>query len=252
MKRTSKVSKAKEKMSHQLSNSGKAIKERRFRKKEKERKRFERPLTEFLKHKYTGIYNEYKELYTKLDAAHPDVRNLVNTRTFKKWKYEHRPDLRITVSTKSNGEEADEDQVAADVLTTAARQVFDQEPDKDVIVSEAPVASDLLTTVIRETFGHDFRQEPEGEDVIVNEAPEVIVSEAPDAIVSEAPVNEVQAIIQRVDAQVDAIINELMRDEELADLVEDEDEGIELNIFDEIQGDIELFDYTLEVEGIDW
>ena len=147
-------------------------------------------------------------------------------------------------------------------------QDFSQEPDKveDVIASEAPVdqvASDLLTAVIRETFGQDFSQEPdkvedvivsEAPDVIVSEAPDVIVSEAPDAIVSEAPVDEVQAIIELLDAQVDAIINQLMEDEQLGDLVEDknEDEGIELNIYNELNDDIEPFDYTLEVEGIDW
>ena len=104
-------------MLHQVSNSSKAIKERRFRQREKERKRFERPLNEFLKHKYRGIYDEYKELYAEMDVAHPGVRNLVNTRTFKNWKYQNRPDLRITVSTENNEEEAIEDQVAADHLT---------------------------------------------------------------------------------------------------------------------------------------
>ena len=54
--------------------------------------------------------------------------------------------------------------------------------------------------------------------------------------------------------QIDNIINELQQEEVLREMfyqTEPEDEGIELNIHDEIQGDIEPFDFENEVEQYD-
>ena len=65
--------------------SKKAIKERNFRKRENERKRFEKPLRVFLQHKYKTIYEEYQKLYDLMVTNHPNKRNLVNTKTFKDW-----------------------------------------------------------------------------------------------------------------------------------------------------------------------
>ena len=85
MKRTSKVSKSQKKMSRQLNPTSKAIKERRFRQREKERKRFERPMRKFLEYKYPNVFQQYTELYNVMNRNHPDVRNLTKTRTFKNW-----------------------------------------------------------------------------------------------------------------------------------------------------------------------
>ena len=55
--------------------------------------------------------------------------------------------------------------------------------------------------------------------------------------------------------QVDQIVNQMALDDELRALLESEpedDEGIELNIHDELEIDIEPFDYRLEVELGDW
>ena len=61
-----------------------------------------------------------------------------------------------------------------------------------------------------------------------------------------------------IEAQVDDIINELLENHELRDFLEQadidvlQDEGIELNVHDEIEMDIEPFDYNLEVEPFDF
>ena len=56
--------------------------------------------------------------------------------------------------------------------------------------------------------------------------------------------------------QVDNIINELVMNEDVRDILEQpnptEDEGIELNPFEELYGDIEEFDYTLEVGSFEF
>ena len=70
----------------------------------------------------------------------------------------------------------------------------------------------------------------------------------------EPPVPEVDSI-----ERADEIIAELMGNRDLqafmdrmdVDLAEETDEGITLNMYDEIEGDIEPFDYYLEVEPFD-
>ena len=71
------------KMSRQTCPSKKALKERRFRQREGERKQFEKPLRKFIEYKYTNIYEEYTQLYEAMVRNHPGVRNLTETRTFK-------------------------------------------------------------------------------------------------------------------------------------------------------------------------
>ena len=65
--------------------SKKALKERNFRRREKDRKRFEKPLRVFLEHKYKSIYEEYEQLFNLMVNNHPNKLNLVNTKTFKNW-----------------------------------------------------------------------------------------------------------------------------------------------------------------------
>ena len=65
--------------------SKKALKERNFRKREKDRKRFEKPLRVFLEYKYKTIYEEYEQLFNLMVTNHPNKRNLVSTKTFKNW-----------------------------------------------------------------------------------------------------------------------------------------------------------------------
>ena len=73
-------------MSRQANPSAKAIKGRNFRKKEKQRKRFEGPLRQFVKIKYQNIFKEYVELYDLMVSNHPGKLNLCKTRTFKNWE----------------------------------------------------------------------------------------------------------------------------------------------------------------------
>ena len=49
-------------MSRQLSQTRKAINERRSRRRNNEQKRFEEPLRKFVEHKYSSIFKEYTEL----------------------------------------------------------------------------------------------------------------------------------------------------------------------------------------------
>ena len=70
-------------------------------------------------------------------------------------------------------------------------------------------------------------------------------------IMNELQVPEVDEIPPDVNA--DEIINEILGDPDAREIFRhNEDEGIDLDIFEELQGDIEPFDFEQEVEGYDW
>ena len=106
-------------MSRQVSQTSKAIKERRFRKREKERKRFEGPLRKFIEHKYNSIFQEYTELYNLMVINHPNTRNLTKTTTFRNW-----------LNTLH--------QVPSDILTTVIRETFGEHYSEQDEASNAP------------------------------------------------------------------------------------------------------------------
>ena len=158
---------------------------------------------------------------------HPDKRNLINTKTFKEWM-----------------------------------QANDANP------------KDILSVAVSETLGEYVPSEQpdvasEQPDVGESEQPDVVASEQPDVAESEQPDLESEQSVQGlgsyvasfesvgandIDRQIDQIIDELMQEEELRDVLErenDDDEGIEISVWDEIALDIEEFDYELEVDN-DW
>ena len=96
-------------MSRQVNPSSKAIKERKFRKREKERKHFEGPLRHFIEHKYRNIFQEYVELYDLMVVNHPGKRNLTKTKTFRDW-------MRANEASPST----------SDILSTVIRETFGQ------------------------------------------------------------------------------------------------------------------------------
>ena len=199
-KRTSKVSKVKKEMSRQERPSSKALKERKFRQREKERKRFDGPMRKFLEYKYPNVFQEYTELYNSMNRNHPNVRNLAKTRTFKNFL-----------------------------------NIEDQTP-----------PTDILTVAIRETMDEELNGEA---------CQEVESEELNGSVESEEAASRLDSgeAASRLESQIDAIMNQLLNDQDLGNMLGNEvDEGIELNVMDEIEFDIEPFDYELEVEGIDW
>ena len=66
--------------------SQKARQSRIYRRNQKEQKRFEAPLREFIEIKYKDIFEEYTELYNQMVAENPKKINLKKSKTFKRWK----------------------------------------------------------------------------------------------------------------------------------------------------------------------
>ena len=99
---------------------------------------------------------------------------------------------------------------------------------------------DILTVALRETF-NDQEQE--------NDQPPEIDSDTVRDILNQ-PQEDME--YDRLRDEIDGIINELVANEVVNEILQQpdppEDEGIELNPSDEIFGDTEPFDYTLEVD----
>ena len=103
------------------------------------------------------------------------------------------------------------------------------------IRTETPAETpDVLTQALRETFEHQEQQQPLEHPLL------------------EAPQQDPQQFYN----EIDEILAEIIANDRPRDIFEarepPEDEGIELNIEDEIHGDIEPFDFALEVELYEW
>ena len=236
--------------------SNKAVKERRFRQREKQRKRFESPMRKFIEVKYPNIFQEYTELYNTLNRNHPDVRNLVKTRTFRSWLN--------TVKDEAS---------ALDILSAAIRQTLEQNEtprvrdeaanhesggetdDEAERVDEAANhesggEADDEAERVDEAANHESGDEAERVDEAANHESGDEANEAANAL---SGVDNIVDVLMNVEDRVDDIIHELMQDQAIRDIiVEPGDEGIEINPLDDIVYDIEPFDFNAEVENYNW
>ena len=231
--------------------SKKAVKERRFRQKEQERKHFEGPMRKFIEQKYPLIYEEYRAFYEALIRNHPNARDLSKTCTYKTW----------LSSLKQ--------QAPSDILATALRQALGQE-ETDINHDENGESADIQNDdrISEEENGEDSSRQSDDQC----EAPEATTftltdnereQETGQASNVLIDINDLADIMETVDAEVESIMDELARDEALAailnrpedhDLDEPHDEGIEIDPLEDIDVDLDVqpFDYTLEVENDLW
>lgn len=199
-------------------------------------RKFNEPLKMFIETKYPDIYNEYTQLYERLDSENPGRRSLTKTHDFKCW-------LSANSSQKT--------------MPTTGQMLVPQlllEPcvpptgQKDNVCATIPTGQednacvDILTRALQETFGEAVQ-------------PETV---QPEAVQPEAVQPEAEQFVQEDNDGIENILNELMENPFLRDFLEradvnlNEDEGIELNHYDEIAMDIEPFDFELEVESYDF
>ena len=246
-----------------MSNSRKAALKKEYREKKRQRKRFTVPLPLFLETKYPDIYGEYEDLYNKLNTNHPKVCNLTKTYTFKKWKSDvHRQRSETVNKTTENiiPTNVNEDQATKAVSTTTEINI-------PINVNEDQATKAVSTTTeinIPTNVNEDQATEAvsaTAEIIIptnVNEdqATEA-VSTTPSETVIRMDVNELVDMMVNVEGQVDQIIHEMRQDPYLRgimDQVEAQpvDEGIDISPLDDVEFDIDPFDFQLEVENYPW
>ena len=231
----------------QTNPTEKAKQSRVYRRNQREQKRFEAPLREFIEIKYKYAFQEYVELYKRMDAQNPGKIDLKKTEMFKQWKISNQ-------------------QSSSDILTVAIRETIGQDCN-EAEQSEGNVSEDSEAEQSEGNVSEDSEAEQSEGNVSEDseaEQSEGNVSEDSEAEQSEGNVSEDSEAEQSetnqgllAAQQVDALVNDMIIDDELRALLNVEepeepevDEGIELNIFDEI--DIEPFDFRLEVEQLGW
>ena len=204
--------------------SKKTVRQREVRLTKSKERHFNMPLRHFIEHKYPDIFEEYRDLYNQMVINHPKRINLMKSKTFKKW-------LKSIESTNNHTPEDLSTETTDQNLSVEAPAVVVQAQETD---QNLPVEAPAVVVQAQET-----------DQNLPVEVPTVAVQETGEDIFPND-----------LEAQIDGIMNELLQDELIRGVLDpgndiELDEGIELNILDEIYQDIEPFDYDLEVELYD-
>ena len=207
-----------------LSQSVKAINLRNARVSRRNERRFNVPLRAFLEHKYPAIYSEYVDLFQIMSTAHPQQRKLTSTTTFRRWKENNSPAVIPPVCNN--------------VLTQVLQETFATETPEQIRPQhdqQLPPPRQQDTHQSNHPHAHDML--PQNED-IQNPSHQ------------DRPQED-----ENLQVEIDNIINQLEADEDIRDILAQPypvgDEGISLDPFEEIHGDIHEFDYALEVGAFD-
>ena len=209
------------------------------RKKQLERKRFTEPIPTFLEVKYPSIFAEYKDLYETIVKKHGEKCIAMKTQSFKDWK--------AAVEQQCTNETQDNEPVTNEIQDNepATNEIQDNEPaTNEIQANEVVRAAQNLTTICEQPV----------EIVMpgsVNQEQEIV----------RMNLDQLADIMVNVEDQVNDIMAELRQDPDLRgimDRIDNEvdtqppDEGIDISPLDDIQYDIEPFDFQLEVENYNW
>ena len=233
-----------------LSQSRRAINERRRRVSQREKRRRSVFVHDYIRTKYVEIYNECNGFYQNLCEKHPRKLDQTKTKEYRDWK---KKILDGNQSESATGKTSDGNQSESDSACEAREAA--------VVIENICGESTVTTTNY---------QEPPAEPSILQIAAQELLPTNPitieemDEIVAEPSILQIAAqellptnpmTIEEMDEIVGEIIRELEEDEQIRDLVPDissDDEGIEINIDTELDAILEPFDYEIEVEGADW
>ena len=202
-------------MPKQKSNVPRAEYKKEWRRKNREDKRFNKPLNKYLKLKYGDIYDEYCTFFKTLDEENPTTKDLTKTTTFKKWEQQ-----------LNENDSADEFNEPTIKLNT--------------YYLNGPEA-ETVTAVIQEEISRETIQDDddEGNNETIQDDEGNNMEQQADNIIEQI-INEVE-----IDQAVHEILNAMGDEPQHEDLV---DEGIGLNLEDEI---VDPFDFNLEI-GLDY
>ena len=218
-----------------------------YRKKQFEKKHFTEPIAEFLEAKYPGILEEYKELYQKIANVNGKRRIVMKTPQFKEWKLsvvQHTASRTVGTNTESTIQPVEVVQHTA-TRTVGTNTESTIQPVEVVQHSEIGIPSYEETSSAAQALIRDIEVTVPSEDG--NETVRLDIDSLAD-------------IMANVEGQVDEIMAGLREDPFLRNVVEgveDEvqrqnDEGIEMQEFDEIDIDIDSFDFEAEVDCYEW
>ena len=203
---------SKKKMPKDLSMSPAAVRARSRRNEERESNRYNQTLREYITYKYSNILDEFEPFYEQLRTKYPRRRFYAGTKEFRRWRREM-----ITESFKEVGDEA----AVSDVQEQQQQQQQQQQDEQQQQIDDQ-----------EEEHGDDDQQQQQQCDEQQQQIDDQ--EEEQNGQHGDEPNNEIDQMIAELEnagVQLHTI-----------------DEGIELDIYEELQADIEEFDYRLEVE----
>ena len=255
-------------------NPSRMVYKRKWRQVEKKRKWFNSFITEYTRLKFGNVYNEAACFYNALEQLYPD-KNVKKTKEFINWKKAlsenaNNPESNIIVQTLYTSVSYGEKAVESDDETENSGEKAVESDDETENSGEKAVESDDET----ENSGDEA---VESDDETENSGDEAVESSYHDNMLLEIPLQSylppdhkdknTQTHVSEpghdyevfTDERFQQIVAELRNDPELRNIFgeqeqeQEEDEGVELRTLEEeLEVDIEPFDFRLEVELADW
>ena len=229
-------------MAKSKTNLSKTEYKKEWRRKNKEDKRFNRPLKEYLKLKHAAIYGEYCTFFKVLDKLNPTAKDLTKTATFKEWKKQLNdsddefggPPIKLnTYYVKDDGE----------TVTATTQELIAQEPDLHAEDTEGiNIEFEQADNIIEQTI-NGLEQDTATTQELIAQEPDLHAEDT----------EGINIEFEQADNIIEQIINDLEQDQGIREILngaDDEplheaDEGIGLNLEDEI---VDPFDFALEVD----
>ena len=207
-------------MPKQKQSQSKGEYKKMWRRKNREEKRFNKPLNKYLKVKHANVYDEYCAFFKSLDEKNPTARDLTKTSTFKKWERKQRNDS--------------DDESTIKLFTYHLNG-----PGAETVTAAT------VEEISRETDEHDDDDEGNNAEQQYDEGNN-----------AEQQHDEGNNAEQHAGNIIQQIINEIELDQDLRNILNGDepqhedlaDEGIGLNIEDEI---VDPFDFELELGLLD-
>ena len=232
-----------------LSTKRSAVLARERREREKENNQYNATLKEFVQFKYSHIIAEFNPFYENLKANHPANMVYTNTNEFRLWRKHH---IEKTFSPCNGSEQQQQSDDGANGREQQAEQQSEQQ-DEQLPEQQDEQLPEQQDEQQPEQQGEQQpeqqdEQQPEQQD---EQLPEQQDEQQPEQQGEQQPEQQDEQLPEQQDEQQPEQQGEQLG--ELARLVDEivdehEDEGIALDLYEELQADIELFDYCLEVE----
>ena len=218
-----------------------AVLARERREREKEEKEYNATLKEFLQFKYNHIIAEFNPFYENLMTRRPANMIYTNTNEFRLWR---KREIKKGFSPSNEREELQQNEQLSEQQQDEQlpelqqnEQLLEQQQD-----GQLPEQQQDEQLPEQQQDGQLPEQQQDGQ------LPELPLEQQQNKQQSELQQNE-QLPEQQQDGQLPELgqlVNELVG--EVDEIMDGHDEGIALDIWEELQGDIEGFDYRLEVE----
>ena len=227
-----------------LSMSRSAIRVRERREAEREEQRYSSVLKEFVQYKYNHIIKEFDSFYEDLKSKYPKRRVYVNTNEFRLWRKQQ-----IQKTFNSDGVKVD----YFDSVDLNGKETSDSEDSEGSEQNGQHGEQQQQQEHPQEQQQHGGEQnEQHGEQQQQQEHPQEQQQHGGEQNEQHGGEQNEQHgegnIIAAAMEYADNEINDIIRELENGGVPLHDDEGIDLDVYEELQGDIEEFDYRLEVE----